>query len=285
MNKILSVLLILLTTLVSNAQDRGPADGVLGNINKREYVPINSILKYELELDDTGAGNTSIQLKIMGGEVVNINYLNENLLPSRSIKQGFTNYYYKDLKGNSGKVTVSVKWTELGGVNNFFDGFIKLRQENSVVCFDDNCSVFYTKIIDKPYFTFGLGGFDGGSCAGDVGVLQVFFGGNEEWAVGETRSFELYGYNGQKIQKTLVKADVKTSSAATALGFRYVYEIPLTSPVDFKSTDTYIVSTISTSVVMKNGANNNDNILIVRNRYKRPWIITPIPKENPIKHN
>lgn len=287
MNKILSVLLILFTTLIVNAQN-GPTEGTLGSKTKREYVPIETNSNFDILLDDTGAGETHIRTEVKGGVVTNIRFLANDITPqdpyvNNSFLDGntYTNLtgFYTRLSRNSGSVRITVKWTTKG------DGEFRFRQENSVNCFDENFSVYYAKVIERSYFTFGLGGFDGGSCAGDVGILKVFFGGKEEWAVDETRSFELEGYKGQKINKTLVRADVKSSRQAVALGFRYVYEIPLTSPVDFKSTDVYIVTTRNTSVVMKNGANINNNILEVKDRNTRRWMITSVPKENPIKHN
>jgi hypothetical protein len=278
MNKILSVLLILFTTLVSNAQN-GPTEGTLGSQTKREYVQIETTSNFDILLDDTGEGETHIRTEVIGGIVEKIRYMTNDVRPENRYDVSATQCgFYTRLAGNSGTVRVTVKWTTKG------NGELRFTQENSVDCFDDTYSVYYAKIIERPYFTFGLGGLVGG-CAGEEGTLKVFFGGYEEWAVDETRSFSLLGYKGQKIEHTLVKGDVKTSREARDLGFRYVYDIKLTSPIDFKQDEEYIITTAGTSVVMKNGANINNNILKVINRDTRRWMINSIPEENPIKHN
>lgn len=280
MNKILSVLLILFTTLIAQAQDRGPAAGDLGSTTKREYVQIEKTSNFDIVLDDSGQGETFVTTEVRGGIVEMIEYKGRRINPENFYSLGTDHCGYNTrLDGNDGVVRVTVKWTTKG------DGDFRFRQENSVDCYDEDFSIYYTKVIEWDYFTFGLGGLFG-VCAGEEGILNVYFGGKEEWADDETRTFSLLGYNNVKIERTLSKSDIGHDlKPTTDYGFRYVLKIKLVSPSNIKKGEDYIVNTESLSVVMKNGANTNDHIKKITNRDKIYWMITPIPEENPIKHN
>jgi len=201
MNKILITLLILLTAFVAVAQTDGstaisvtaPAAGQLGSTTKKEYVVKESTSSFKISLTQGGIGDASIRTVIKNGVLVSITQGSNTYSPTNINGAGDITQYLQVLGSEVDDVTVTVKWTTSG------EGYIALRQEAEMSCFDDTYSIYYTKVMESDSYTLSMTPDPDRVCAGSDAVLKFTLTVKESLVGGEQVDIRLNQFDSKNV--------------------------------------------------------------------------------------
>lgn len=276
MNKLLVILLILLSTFVLEAQTIedspwGPSakswvtTGV-GSKTTREYIALNKIDTYTITLTDGGLGSTSIRTVVLRGTITSVKH---NTVERIGFGVLSTPGKVYPLTTGSGTVTITVKWDTAG------DGYFAFRQENDASCYDETYSAYYTKIIDNFNIIPAVVKLSAGSiCSSEmtnpINPIKLEY----TPIAGLTQA-------GSKC-KIAVDASPLVDKVCTIVGGKLVFTF---LPTDFAASYFTVAAGVSKTVTVKFTQIVDGNGIKIGNDRTETFIIIGNPTLNQIKHN